>query len=205
MATKRSIQFETTVASDSQLAKDSQSGDLIAFEQLVQRYQHPLVCFLQFYCSAIHDVEDVAQEAFMQCYLHIHQFDPDRNFKTWLYTIARRLLPRVRPKSTIPLSEPDEFFSHQLQPDVIAVQLEQRQSLWKKIRDVCSDDEFQLIWFRYADRLSMIEIAQVTGEKSDVCKMRLSRIRKRLKLHLQPFMEDGCPVFSLATSKKIAG
>ena len=180
------------IASDSRLAQLSQQGDLDAYEQLVRRHQHRLVCFLKFYSADRQLVEDVAQEAFLQCFLKIDQFDRRRSFRTWLYTIARRFLPRLavsRP-ATIPLPDLPYSTDNKSGPLEQAIRTEHRMSLWQTVRDITNGEEFQLIWFRYADRLSMSEISGILGQSTAACKMRLSRLRKRLRPNLEKFVES---------------
>ncbi len=178
---------------DGQLAQLAQGGDLAAFELLVQRYQRPLASFLQFFGTSTDDIEDVGQEAFLQAYLHLDQFDTQRSFKTWLYTIARRLLSRTsrqarRPRAVLPIT--DILEDRHAGPAHSAESSEQQVSLWQIIRGVTNDTEFLLIWLQYAECLSIAEIAEVFELSAAACKMRLSRLRDRLRPHLTPFASD---------------
>ena len=55
-------------ASDAELAAAAQADNLDAFEELVGRYHHSLICFLHYYCQDLHVAEDSAQEAFLNCF-----------------------------------------------------------------------------------------------------------------------------------------
>ena len=61
---------------------------------------------------------------------------------------------------------------------------ESRQEFWSTIRHHTNDDEFQTLWFYYAEQLSLVEIASVMGESHSACKARISRVRRRLKENL---------------------
>ena len=75
-------------------------------------------------------------------------------------------------------------------PSQYSVASEQRRSLWTIVREHTSDDEFQLIWHRYAEGLPVSAIASSRDESADALKMRLSRLRKRLRPFLEPFVFD---------------
>ena len=96
------------------------SGDNAGFERLVIRYKDGLIYYLNKIIKNITIAEDLAQDAFVEVYVHKERFVPGKaSFKTYLYTIGhhkavdyvrknqRFLLPREN------LSEPPaDFFSH---------------------------------------------------------------------------------------------
>lgn len=78
-------------ASDESLVKDFLKGDEAAFEQLVRRYEVPLMGFLFRYVADLQEAQEVFQETFIRVYTKAGRFDVSRKFKTWLYTIALNL------------------------------------------------------------------------------------------------------------------
>lgn len=74
--------------SDEQLLADYRAGDSAAFTQLIHRYQRELYHFLVRFLGDKTAAEDVFQEAFLQIHQSADQFDPERRFKPWLFTIA---------------------------------------------------------------------------------------------------------------------
>jgi RNA polymerase sigma-70 factor, ECF subfamily len=63
-------------------------GDRLAFEELVKRYERELYSYLRRYlCDAVL-AEDAFQMTFLQVHLKCDQFDGQRKFRPWLYTIA---------------------------------------------------------------------------------------------------------------------
>jgi len=76
-------------------------GDRAAYELLVEKYQSPLVALLGRMFGNRDDARDVAQEAFIQAYLKLEQFDPQKSFKSWLFTIAvRRSIDLLRRRTS---------------------------------------------------------------------------------------------------------
>lgn len=192
---------EQKVTTDSVLVTRAREGELDAFDELVCRYHSRLIVFLRYFSVSGTDVEAIAQEAFFKCFTHLDQFDTGRKFRNWLYTIARRMLPKSRPFEEIGVAELNQMIAPEQGPQSTLESLERVQSIWAKVRMVTDDEEFQLVWFRYAEQFSIKEIALVMQRSEAACKMRLSRLRKRLRPHLEPFVKEK-PVRDLFDSDK---
>jgi RNA polymerase sigma-70 factor, ECF subfamily len=74
--------------SDEQLLSDYRNGDTSAFAKLVSRYQRELYHFLVRFLGNRASAEDIFQETFLQVHQSAEQFDPQRRFRPWLFTIA---------------------------------------------------------------------------------------------------------------------
>lgn len=66
--------------------RDRQDRD--AFTELVRRYERELYSYLRRYLGNAAMAEDAFQGCFLQVHLKCGQFDPERRFRPWLYTIA---------------------------------------------------------------------------------------------------------------------
>jgi RNA polymerase sigma-70 factor, ECF subfamily len=73
---------------DEQLLDSYRHGDRAAFAVLVGRYQRELYHFLVRFLGNRAAAEDVFQESFLQVHQSAEQFDPQRRFRPWLFTIA---------------------------------------------------------------------------------------------------------------------
>ena len=73
---------------DQVLVERAQQGDSRAFELLVSKYQRRLTRLLLRFIKDEHEVNDVAQEAFIKAYRALPNFRGDSAFYTWLYRIA---------------------------------------------------------------------------------------------------------------------
>jgi RNA polymerase sigma-70 factor (ECF subfamily) len=62
--------------------------DPAVFAQLVERYEHPLYNYLRRYLANAEMAEDVFQATFLRVHLKCREFEPQRKFRPWLYTIA---------------------------------------------------------------------------------------------------------------------
>jgi RNA polymerase sigma-70 factor (ECF subfamily) len=74
--------------SDEQLMADYRHGDRASFAELVGRYERELYHFLVRFLGDRAAAEDVFQETFLQIHQSAEQFDPQRRFRPWLFTIA---------------------------------------------------------------------------------------------------------------------
>ena len=73
---------------DLKLVELFRSGDRIAFDRLVTRYQARIIGLCVKVLGNTSDGEDAAQDTFMKMYKNIAQFRGNSRFSTWLYTIA---------------------------------------------------------------------------------------------------------------------
>lgn len=73
---------------DEQLLADYRGDDKPAFAHLVSRYQRELYHFLVRFLGNRAAAEDVFQETFLQVHQSAEQFDLQRRFRPWLFTIA---------------------------------------------------------------------------------------------------------------------
>src|SRR5205814_2094537 len=73
---------------DEQLLASYRTGNRPAFQRLVERYQRELFHFLVRFLGDRAAAEDIFQETFLQVHQSADQFDPQRRFRPWLFTIA---------------------------------------------------------------------------------------------------------------------
>ncbi len=79
---------ENPVTDEQLLTNYRETGDREAFAQLVYRYERELYNFLRRYLGSNEMAEDAFQATFLQVHLKCDQFQADRRFRPWLYTIA---------------------------------------------------------------------------------------------------------------------
>ena len=92
---------------DEQLLRDHIAGEGSSFELLVRRHSQELFQFVVRFTGATGAADDVVQETFLQVHRSADQFDTNRRFKPWLFTIgankARDHLRRVSRRREVPL------------------------------------------------------------------------------------------------------
>src|SRR5271157_2273313 len=117
--------------SNEELAVRAQRGCLPSFEELLRRFQVPLLHFLRNVGPEV-DAEDVLQETFLRAYSRLNCYRPQWQFSTWLFTIARRISINYhrRPHPTVDHESLQRAVSPMATPDEIADAAESRQYLW---------------------------------------------------------------------------
>src|SRR5215213_8327466 len=89
---------------DSAVVTSFLGGEERAFSELVERYQTRLLNFIYRTIGDREKAEDLVQEVFIRVYRHLHRFDPQKKFSTWIYTIASNLAKNeLRNRSRNPL------------------------------------------------------------------------------------------------------
>jgi RNA polymerase sigma-70 factor (ECF subfamily) len=134
------------------------------------------------------EAEDVMQEAYVNAYIHLDQFDRRARFSTWLTKIAvHEALARIRRlRRYEPLDDPPEA----LVPITSAPDPERQtfgQELGKLIElavDSLSDGYREVFMLRQVEGMSTAETAEVLGVSEDVVKTRFSRARHAIQKDL---------------------
>lgn len=86
-------------------------GDLGAFENIVQRWQSPLVNMAWRYCRDRGRAEEMAQEAFLRAWRGLAQWRGESRFSTWLFALAANVYRtelKKFPTETVPLEDAAE-------------------------------------------------------------------------------------------------
>lgn len=160
---------------DKDLARNTAHGDRAVFDEIVRRYCRPLTLFAAGRTDSLQDAEDIVQETFLRAWQNSQNFNSDCSLKTWLFTIAYRLIVSAwRKKKPQRLS------------DKIAVQLTDEQPpvyeyqwLWDAARKL-GPDAYTALWLRYKQEMSTEEIARVMNKSKITVRVLLHRSRNRL-------------------------
>jgi RNA polymerase sigma-70 factor (ECF subfamily) len=80
--------FEPSNMQDRTLISRTQSGDHVAFEELVQKYRHQLLNLVCWHAGPAADTDDVLQAILCKVYFSLKKFDINRPFYPWLRRIA---------------------------------------------------------------------------------------------------------------------
>lgn len=76
----------------SDLAKQSQKGDLESFSTLIIFFEKPLLRYIQRISSfRFEEAEEVLQESFLKAWRYIHEYDSSFAFSTWIYRIVHQM------------------------------------------------------------------------------------------------------------------
>lgn len=121
-------------SSDVELVERARGGDRAAFEALVERYRDAVCGVAYHHLGNFDDVQDAAQEAFVQAYLRLAQLRDPEKFGPWLCKIASNVSVtrlRSRDRSEVELYETDEVRCSDSDPHRSAVRIIVRDALAK--------------------------------------------------------------------------
>jgi RNA polymerase sigma-70 factor (ECF subfamily) len=169
--------------SDQQLAQEAQQGSVAGFEELVRRYQVPLLHFLRNRTGSTADAEDLVQDTWVRAYENLHRYRSSYRFSTWLFTIAHRISLNERRKRR-PASGSDQVESvsdGRAEPEAAAIEKEQRGRLWNLAATTLSQPQITALWLYYVEEMPVAEIAKVLKRSRVATKTMLFRARRKLK------------------------
>ncbi|HWD17655.1 MAG TPA: sigma-70 family RNA polymerase sigma factor [Verrucomicrobiae bacterium] len=167
---------------DEELARQSQAGSLVAFEELVRRFEHRIYAFVFQSCRNGADASDLTQETFVRAFQAMAQFDPRQAFAPWLFTIARRkCIDFFRARRPLPM--PEEMDAHD--PSDVLSEREESGSVWNLARRILPEAQYQAVWLHYAQDLKVREIAPILSKSPTHIKVMLLRARHALAAKLR--------------------
>src|SRR5213078_2370805 len=73
---------------DGELVSSAIAGREAGFEELVRRYQRPIVAYVYRMVGDYDAALDLAQEVFIKVYGSLTRYRPEFKFSTWIYRIA---------------------------------------------------------------------------------------------------------------------
>ncbi len=191
--------------SDSELMLRVKKGEISAFNQILEKYQRPIINFVYRFLGSKEKAEEITQEVFLRIYLARGRYRPRAKFSTYIYRIARNLslnaLRKKRPQ-IVSLDEPisgengemkrELPDSRQISP-AEALKKKEIQLLVKKALDsLPQPQKTAIILNRYND-LSYEEIGRIMNLSLPAVKSLLHRGKENLKEKLaKTFLRKVC-------------
>lgn len=188
------------------------SGDLQAFDQLVEQYQPMVYSLALRILGDPEDARDSTQESFLKVYRHFGSFRGEASLRTWICRIAinqarstERWWRRRKRRETSSLDAPispdsgddtapiDLLPSPAASPEAEAMSRERTGRIELALGRLKKDFRIAVI-LRDIEGLSYEEIAWVTGISVGTVKSRIARGREMLREVLAPEPETISPV-----------
>src|SRR5215831_6179516 len=174
---------------DEDIVRRILAGETPLFEVLMRRHNERVYRAARAIVRDEREAEDVMQEAYVNAYAHLAQFDGRARFSTWLTKIAvHEALARIRRQRRY---EPlDEMPLETLMPPT-ALPDPERQAFGQELGaliesavDNLGDGYREVFMLRQVEGMSTAETADVLGVSEDVVKTRFSRARRALQRDL---------------------
>jgi RNA polymerase sigma-70 factor, ECF subfamily len=177
---------------DLPLLAKARTGDFLAFEALVGRYEQQVYRLARRIVREPHDAEEVVQETFISVLEHLKEFREEASFRSWLLRIATnaalKVLRQRRSHPTVPLQEeteastphPEFIAPWQEDPALLADRQEIRELLEEAMQQL--DEKHRVVFvLRDMEELSIEETAAALQLSAANVKIRLMRARLMLR------------------------
>lgn len=174
------------------LVEAAQQGDLSAFGQIVTRFQDMAFAIGYDRLGNAQQAEDVAQEAFLECYVNLSKLNQAAAFPGWFRTIVQRQCSRVTRRKALtiePLDSANELPTTELDPSALAQLGEMRQRIHATIQGM-SDNERQVTLLYYIADYSQQEIADILDVRVSTVKSRLHTARTYLRERMIEMVQE---------------
>lgn len=183
-----------------QLMLRVRTGNMRAFERLVELHQGAIIGTVSRMLGNVDDAHDVAQQVFVRVWKSASRYEPTAKFTTWLYTIMRNLVynelrRRVR-KKEVSLDEPlfDDSPREIQHPtaegaDVLAQREELEKALDQAIAALPEKQRLAVIMRRYQET-PYEELCEILGMSLPAVKSLLFRARTELRKSLAAYLGE---------------
>ena len=186
--TSSAVALDNSRDSDAEIIQQVLAGNTALFELLMRRYNERIYRAARSIVRDEQEAEDIMQQAYVNAFTHLRQFNGSAQFSTWLTRIAiNEALARVRRRGRYEafdddLSNVEPFMSTN------PVQNPERQAFVGELRgllewaiDTLPDGMREVFVLRDVEGLSTAEVAESLEVSEDVVKTRLSRGRAALR------------------------
>ena len=177
---------------DTELVVRALAGREDGFEELVRRYQRPIVAYVYRMVGDYDAALDLTQEVFIKVYNSLARYRPEFKFSTWIYRIAHNAaidhLRRAGAARTEELEAGGEggrtfekpLASKSPTPEQDSERRERRAEIEEVVGQLPPAYR-ELIVLRHSNDLSYDEIAEVTGLPLGTVKNRIFRAREAMR------------------------
>jgi RNA polymerase sigma-70 factor (ECF subfamily) len=186
---------------DLKLVRRVQSGDKLAFNLLVTKYQSKIAKLISRFVRNPAEVEDVAQEAFIKAYRGLANFRGDSAFYTWMYRIAINTAKnylvaagRKTPDIGVDAQDAEQFegatlLQENATPERLVLADEIKHRVYEAIEGLPVELK-TAITLRELEGLSYEEIAHAMDCPIGTVRSRIFRAREAIDNNIRPLLES---------------
>jgi RNA polymerase sigma-70 factor (ECF subfamily) len=171
---------------EERLIERSRSGDLAAFDQLVERHYTSVHAVARRLSPSPDDAEDVAQEVFLAAWKQISRFHQRASFRTWLIAICvRQCAARVRTTRPRPLSLDEPLVDEPAAPSdgspASTLERREREAALHRAIGALPRAQREAVVLHYFGGLTCADTASAMGISAGAVMTHLFRARKTLR------------------------
>lgn len=175
--------------SDSQLVAEYLSGNDDAYERLLRRYLRVIYNFVFRLTHNQEEASDLTQEVFIKVWQNLGKFNQEKNFQTWIFTIARNVVIdhwRKLGRREIPLTNGEKIPDARLLPEEKLWAAENRFELNTALQKL-PDEHREIVTRHSFDEQTFAEISQLMNKPLNTVKSiyrrALHQMRKFLRIN----------------------
>ena len=182
---------QTEKETDYRLMRAIQTGDMVAFSDMVDRYKNRLMNVIGRMLSSSEEAEDIVQETFVRVYQHRQSFNFQHCFSTWIYTIGLNLARNeLRKRKKFKYYDITEMQGNEAEFAVEAKLPSRLPEVLNTAVEGLPEKYRTAFMLRDVQELSYEEVAQILDVPLGTVKSRVNRARLILREKLQPRLED---------------
>jgi len=170
-------------ASDEDWVRRAQAGDDRAFSELVQRHQDRLYRHLARMLGSCEDALELTQEAFVRAWQALPQWQPEAQFRTWLFRIANNAavdsLRRRQLVEFVPIEDEIDVPGATADPARQAQAAQEVRLLEVALKKLAPEHR-EVLLLREVEQMSYEQIGEVLALTEGTVKSRLARARSAL-------------------------
>ena len=163
------------------------SGSESAFEQIVRRYQRPIISLIARLTGDRTTAEDLAQETFVKAHRSLAAFDATRRLSSWLFRIAHNTAIDAMRRRRTPAVSLDAAASDGEPAAPDAADPVEQKALGRALEGALAQlrpDFRAAVLLRYEEGLPFEEIGHILGIPETTARSHVHRARKELAHHL---------------------
>lgn len=184
--------------SDEQVVERVVAGQTALFEVLMRRHNERVYRAARAIIKDDSEAEDIMQQAYVNAYSHLRQFDGRSQFSTWLTRIAiHEALARARRRGRYTSMDPEYTSDLTLATSAASVPDPERLAFSRELGalmesaiDRLSDGAREVFMLRTVEGMTTEEVAAALDVSEAAVKTRLSRARASLRRELSAQTED---------------
>ncbi|MEK7463904.1 MAG: RNA polymerase sigma factor [Patescibacteria group bacterium] len=178
---------------DAQLIALYAEGNHKAFDGLINRHSQAIYRFTLKLLGNSDEARDATQEAFIKAWKHIDRFDTSKNFKTWIFSIAKNgAIDKLRKNKSVNFSSLDDeknifdanIPDDQLLPNEIFERNENIEIIKNALGSIPFDQK-TVILLHNGEEMTFEEISEVLSKPMNTVKSQYRRALISLRKYIE--------------------
>jgi RNA polymerase sigma-70 factor (ECF subfamily) len=175
------------VQTELDIIKQCKTGNKEAFRWVVQQHQRLVFSLALKMLADEEEAKDVVQDTFIRVWQNIGDYNPQKPFTTWLYTIASRLcldhLKQMR--RILPLPEDESVLQRFANDEQQTLENSEWVAIVRMLAEGLSPKQKLVFTLCQLEGLPSAEVEQITGMDAKQVKSNLYVARQTIREHLK--------------------